>query len=190
MPVPYTPLDLTPADLPGGTAPVRPPTGDAPPPTGHTDLPVGGTDRTVIDTGLPLDDEGLLLDDADLLVDGRSLLLRLDACEGADTVSPLAGDLRPVLRAEHIRLLLAPGAAARRVIYSCPDCDDPGCGAVTAVVERDGDDVVWRDFRWQTGPDTDPVRDGYPGVGPYRFHGPGYRAALRALPVPAPAPRP
>ncbi|MFE3068355.1 hypothetical protein [Streptomyces sp. NPDC059247] len=179
MPVPYTPLDLTPADLPGGAPSVRPPTGDAPPPTDGPDLLAAGTD-------LRTDDTGLLADDTDLLVDGRSLLRRLDACEDADTVSPLAGDLRPVLRPEHVRLLLAPGPAARRVIYSCPDCDDPGCGAVTALVEEDGDDVVWRDFRWQTGPDTDPVRDGYPGIGPYRFHGPGYRAVLRALPAPCP----
>ncbi|MFC8176096.1 hypothetical protein ACFY5H_13485 [Streptomyces sp. NPDC013012] len=132
---------------------------------------------------------------ADLLVDGRPLLHRLDETDGADTVSPLASDLPPVLRAAHVRLLL--GAAGldaagpdadghrlpggRYVIHSCPDCEDPGCGAVTAVVERDGDDVVWRDFAWWTGPAVDPARDGYPGTGPYRFHGPAYRAVLRGL---------
>ncbi|WP_188279084.1 hypothetical protein [Streptomyces sp. CBMA370] len=124
---------------------------------------------------------------ADLLVDGRPLLHRLDTCEGADTVSPLAGDLPPALRPEHLRLLLAPGPAARRAIYSCPDCEDPGCGAVTALVAQDGDDVVWRDFAWQTGPTVDQDRDGYPGLGPYRFHGPRYRAVLRALRAPVPA---
>ncbi|MFF6832629.1 MULTISPECIES: hypothetical protein [unclassified Streptomyces] len=134
---------------------------------------------------------------ADLLVDGRPLLHRLDETDGADTVSPLASDLPPVLRAAHVRLLLGaagldaagPDADAgghrlpggRYVIHSCPDCEDPGCGAVTAVVERDGDDVVWRDFAWWTGPAVDPARDGYPGTGPYRFHGPAYRAVLRGL---------
>ncbi|MFJ5933160.1 hypothetical protein [Streptomyces sp. NPDC093071] len=127
----------------------------------------------------------------DLLVDGRPLLHRLDETDGADTVSPLASDLPPVLRAAHVRRLLeaAPGAdtdghglsGGRYVLHSCPDCDDPGCGAVTAVVERDGDDVVWRDFAWWTGPAVDPARDGYPGTGPYRFHGPAYRAVLLRL---------
>ncbi|MFB7028372.1 MULTISPECIES: hypothetical protein [unclassified Streptomyces] len=129
---------------------------------------------------------------ADLLVDGRPLLHRLDETDGADTVSPLASDLPPVLRAAHVRLLLdAAGTDAdtgghrfpggRYVIHSCPDCEDPGCGAVTAVVERDGDDVVWHDFAWWTGPAVDPARDGYPGTGPYRFHGPAYRTVLRRL---------
>ncbi|MGW9449104.1 hypothetical protein [Streptomyces sp. NPDC055632] len=129
---------------------------------------------------------------ADLLVDGRPLLHRLDETDGADTISPLASDLPPVLRAAHVRLLLdAAGTDAdtgghrlpggRYVIHSCPDCGDPGCGAVTAVVERDGDDVVWRDFAWWTGPAVDPARDGYPGTGPYRFHGPAYRTVLRRL---------
>ncbi|MER5307412.1 hypothetical protein ABT034_06430 [Streptomyces sp. NPDC002773] len=138
-------------------------------------------------------------DDVDLVVDGRPLLHRLDEADGTDAVSPLAADLPPTLRAEHIHRLLAaapapaPGrlpeavpapADGRQVIYSCPDCADPGCGAVTAVVERDGEHgevVVWRDFAWQTGPAADPVREGYPGVGPYRFHGAVYRAVLLRL---------
>ncbi|MEU7298557.1 hypothetical protein AB0A76_36170, partial [Streptomyces exfoliatus] len=115
------------------------------------------------------------------------------AAAGPDVVSPLAADLPPTLRAAHVRRLLDPTpslADGRQVIYSCPDCEDLGCGAVTAVVERhdedgsdgeDGGSIVWRDFAWQTGPTADPARDGYPGVGPYRFHGPTYRAVLLRL---------
>ncbi|MEV6249709.1 hypothetical protein AB0M38_26430 [Streptomyces sp. NPDC051742] len=164
MPAAYTTLDLAPAALPGGT----PPGGLAHPRSGALDL----------------------------VVDGRPLLHRLDEADGADVVSPLAADLPPALRAAHVRRLLDPApslADGRQVIYSCPDCDDLGCGAVTAVVERDdengsggedGDDggsIVWRDFAWQTGPTADPSREGYPGVGPYRFHGPAYRAVLLRL---------
>ncbi|MEU4035101.1 hypothetical protein [Streptomyces collinus] len=36
---------------------------------------------------------------------------------------------------------LAP-ATRRFVIFGCPECADLGCGAVTAVLERDGDDRV------------------------------------------------
>ncbi|GGY37569.1 hypothetical protein [Streptomyces tanashiensis] len=116
----------------------------------------------------------------DFLVDGRPLLHRLDETDGFDTVSPLAADIPPTVRAEHAhRLLLADGS--RQVIHSCPDCEDPGCGAVTAVVAREGGDVVWRDFAWQTGPTADPEREGYPGVGPYRFHAATYRSVLLRL---------
>ncbi|MFH8623091.1 hypothetical protein ACH4A8_14470 [Streptomyces vietnamensis] len=116
----------------------------------------------------------------DFLVDGRPLLHRLDETDGHDTVSPLAADLPPTVRPEQAhRLLLADGT--RQVIHSCPDCEDPGCGAVTAVVAREGGDVVWRDFAWQTGPAVDLVREGYPGLGPYRFHGASYRSVLLRL---------
>ncbi|MFI0924612.1 hypothetical protein ACH4TP_11870 [Streptomyces sp. NPDC021012] len=116
----------------------------------------------------------------DFLVDGRPLLHRLDETEGFGTVSPLAADIPPTVRPEHAhRLLLADGT--RQVIHSCPDCEDPGCGAVTAVVAREGGDVVWRDFAWQTGTAADPVREGYPGVGPYRFPAAAYRSVLLRL---------
>ncbi|MCX5229932.1 hypothetical protein [Streptomyces sp. NBC_00233] len=168
MPAVYTTLDLAPAVLPDG----------------------GGALPGALARPRP--------EDVDLVVDGRALLHRLDEAEGVDTVSPLAGDLPPALRAEHVRGLLAPDVDAgpvaplpdgRRVIYSCPDCADLGCGAVTAVVEHDGEDVVWRDFAWQTGPTADPAREGYPGVGPYRFHRSTYRTVLQRLGTP-PRPEP
>ncbi|MFG3041608.1 hypothetical protein ACGFYZ_32375 [Streptomyces sp. NPDC048330] len=116
----------------------------------------------------------------DFLVDGRALLHRLDEVDGVDAVSPLAADLPPTVRARDVRGLLA-ADGSRRVIHSCPECDDPGCGAVTAVVERAGEDVVWRDLAWQTGPSVDPERDVYPGVGPFRFRGAAYRAVLHRM---------
>ncbi|MFB7605412.1 hypothetical protein [Streptomyces gardneri] len=129
-----------------------------------------------------LDLTGPHRDTPDLVVDGRPLLHRLDDVDGVDAVSPLASDLPPVLRADTVRTLLH--ATGRRIVHSCPDCEDPGCGAVTAVVEHDGEDVVWRDFAWQTGDLADPVdltRDGYPGIGPYRFRGDTYRSMLLRL---------
>ena len=75
----------------------------------------------------------------------------------------------------------APLAGGRYVIYGCPECADLACGAVTAVIERDGDDFVWRDFAWQTEEEADLKLNGYTGIGPFRFHGSEYRDALQSL---------
>ncbi|MEU6552323.1 oxidoreductase [Streptomyces sp. NPDC046915] len=118
----------------------------------------------------------------DFVVDGRPLLLRL--CD-LDAVSPLASDVPPAIFTAQVRGLLletgAPLPAGRFVVYGCPECEDLACGAVTAVIERDGDDYVWRDFAWQTDLHADLEFNGYHGVGPFRFHGPEYRAALGVL---------
>lgn len=118
----------------------------------------------------------------DFVVDGRPLLLRLS---DLDAVSPLAADVPPAIFTAQVRGLLlqtgAPLPGGRFVLYGCPECADLACGAVTAVIERDGDDYVWRDFAWQTDTHADLEFNGYHGVGPFRFHGPEYRAALGAL---------
>ncbi|WP_445521008.1 oxidoreductase [Streptomyces sp. NEAU-174] len=118
----------------------------------------------------------------DFVVDGRPLLARL---ADLDAVSPLAADIGPSALAEQVRRLLLETEPApegsRFVLYGCPECEGPECGAVTAVIERDGPDVVWRDFVRQTGGTPDIERDGYHGLGPYRFHGEQYRTALKGL---------
>lgn len=129
----------------------------------------------------------------DFTVDGAPLLPRLD---GVDAVSPLAADMGPSIFTAHVRRLLleaeAPLADGRYVLYGCPECEGLDCGAVTAVIEREGGpdgaedgaddgDIVWRDFAWQTELTADLERDGYPGVGPYRFRAAEYRAVLERL---------
>ncbi|MGC0386457.1 oxidoreductase [Streptomyces sp. SAI-129] len=126
----------------------------------------------------------------DFVVDGRPLLFRLS---DLDAVSPLASDVPPALFTAQVRGLLleadAPLPGGRYVIYGCPECADLACGAVTAVILRDGDDFVWRDFAWQTGEHADLELNGYHGIGPYRFPGAVYRAALATLLDGAPHPR-
>ncbi|OKJ93556.1 oxidoreductase [Streptomyces sp. CB03234] len=127
----------------------------------------------------------------DFLVDGRPLLHQLS---DLDAVSPLASDVPPAIFTDHVRRLLldaeAPLPGGRYVIYGCPECENLACGAVTAVIERDGDDVVWRDFAWQTDESADLDLNGYHGIGPFRFRGDQYRAELeRLLPSAAPARR-
>ncbi|WP_411099543.1 oxidoreductase [Streptomyces sp. x-45] len=126
----------------------------------------------------------------DFVVDGRPLLFRLS---DLDAVSPLASDVPPAIFTAQVRGLLleadAPLPGGRYVIYGCPECADLACGAVTAVILRDGDDFVWRDFAWQTGEHADLELNGYQGIGPYRFPGAVYRAALATLLDGVPHPR-
>ncbi|MFD9791017.1 oxidoreductase [Streptomyces sp. NPDC059070] len=118
----------------------------------------------------------------DFVVDGRPLLLQL---ADLDAVSPLAADVPPAILSAQVSSLLLesepPLADGRYVVYACPECEDLACGAVTAVIERSGDDIVWRDFAWQTEPALDLERDGYHGIGPFRFRAEEYRAALERL---------
>ncbi|MEV6399355.1 oxidoreductase [Streptomyces sp. NPDC051907] len=118
----------------------------------------------------------------DFIVDGRPLLFQLS---DLDAVSPLASDVPPAIFTAQVRTLLLdaqpPLEGGRCVIYGCPECEDIRCGAVTAVIERDGDDVVWRDFAWQTDATADLDRNGYAGIGPFRFRGEEYRAELERL---------
>ncbi|MFF5012789.1 oxidoreductase [Streptomyces sp. NPDC001165] len=121
-------------------------------------------------------------DFVDFIVDGRPLLFQLS---DLDAVSPLASDIPPAIFTAQVRSLLLetepPLPEGRFVIYGCPECADLACGAVTAVIERDGEDFIWRDFAWQTEEHADLQLNGYHGIGPFRFAGPEYRAALAAL---------
>lgn len=118
----------------------------------------------------------------DFVVDGRPLLFRLS---DLDAVSPLASDVPPAIFTAQVRALLLeadpPLPGGRYVVYGCPECEDLGCGAVTTLIERHGDDYVWRDFAWQTDEHADLDLNGYHGLGPFHFRGEEYRAALRAL---------
>ncbi|WP_338905081.1 oxidoreductase [Streptomyces nigra] len=121
-------------------------------------------------------------DFVDFIVDGRPLLFQLS---DLDAVSPLASDVPPAIFTAQVRSLLleadAPLPGGRYVIYGCPDCADLACGAVTAAIARDGDDYIWRDFAWQTDEHADLELNGYHGIGPFRFQGDEYRAALGSL---------
>jgi hypothetical protein len=121
-------------------------------------------------------------DFVDFIVDDRPLLFQLS---DLDAVSPLASDVPPAIFTAQVRSLLletdAPLPGGRYVIYGCPECADLGCGAVTAVIEKEGDDFIWRDFAWQTQEEADLELNGYHGIGPFRFAGAEYRAALASL---------
>lgn len=79
------------------------------------------------------------------------------------------------------RLLGAPALPdlyGRAVFYACALCGDLGCGAVTAVVEVQGDKVVWRDFGYQNDYEPFEQDDIFGGVGPFTFDRDAYSAVL------------
>ncbi len=96
---------------------------------------------------------------------------------------PVLAHSWPVGMADDVLVLLGEKpselANGRVPIWVCPACGDLSCGAVTAVVEQMPDEVVWRDFRWDTGDDCED--DGESGVlgGPFVFDRPQYEAELR-----------
>jgi hypothetical protein len=67
----------------------------------------------------------------------------------------------------------------RTSIYVCPECADLGCGAVTAVIERVGDSIVWRDFGFQNNYDDMIRKDDFQDVGPFAFSARQYYDAIR-----------
>jgi hypothetical protein len=129
-------------------------------------------------------------DFVDLIVDGRPLPFRLT---DPDAVSPLASDVPPAIFTTQVRGLLMETDArlegGRHIIYGSPECEDLACGAVTAVVRRDGADYIWRDFARQTDEHADLERNGYHGLGPFRFAGAEYRAATAPCSSAGPSPR-
>jgi hypothetical protein len=69
----------------------------------------------------------------------------------------------------------------RTPLYLCAECGGLGCGAVTAVIERDDDGVTWHSLGRQTDYDSFVDYEPFKDLGPYRFHITSYEATLRGL---------
>ena len=77
----------------------------------------------------------------------------------------------------------APGG--RYCLYVCPECVDLGCGAVTAVIDRVGYSIVWRDFGIQNDIDDSILSDDFKGTGPFTFNATDYfNEIIKALEKP------
>jgi hypothetical protein len=82
----------------------------------------------------------------DYVIDGRSLWA--DRRVGEFRQVPLLGWLPSAADDEAAaRLLLdaPPDLGDRTAIFVCGSCGDLDCGATSVVIERDGDEIVWRD---------------------------------------------
>jgi hypothetical protein len=80
----------------------------------------------------------------DFVVDGEALYER----HGSDFIGCL-GWLRPESDDAAARRLLRkekPDIAGRVSLYICPEDADPHCGVISTFIEREGNDLVWRDM--------------------------------------------
>ncbi len=113
----------------------------------------------------------------DFIVDGQPLSEKI----GGDLASCLGWFVAAENTKAVRRLLLEESADLpnnRRSLYVCPECGDLECGAITAVIERGGDKIIWRDFGFQrNSDDVTPVR-GYRDIS-FAFERAQYNQALK-----------
>ena len=113
----------------------------------------------------------------DFIVDGQPLSELV-----GDQVSCL-GWFVPEENTKAVRRLLLKEPADlpdnRRTLYVCPECGDIGCGAVSLVVERAGDKIIWRGFGYENGYDGVIHAEGFEGLGPFTFDRAVYARAIR-----------
>ena len=112
----------------------------------------------------------------DFVIDGQSL----SAVVG-DQISCL-GWFVPEENAKAARRLLLEEPADlpenRRTLYVCPECGDIACGAVSLVVERVENKIIWRDFGYENYEGV--VRgEGFEGVGPFVFDRSEYEKVIK-----------
>lgn len=116
----------------------------------------------------------------DFVVDGESLWEALGERHG--TVSILCAEYSADETAKAVgRLILNEKADLpndRRSLFVCSECGDLGCGAITAVVERQGETITWKAFGYENTYEDKILLDAYKTVGPFMFGARDYQRTL------------
>lgn len=113
----------------------------------------------------------------DFVVDGVSLSEKI----GGDLVSCL-GWLVPEQNKKAVNQLMLKAESDlpehRYALYVCPECGELGCGAITAVIEKVDDTIIWRDFAFENDYDGEiqPIDE----VDKFIFDRAQYRNTLRS----------
>jgi hypothetical protein len=116
----------------------------------------------------------------DFVVDGQSLWEALG--KRHDMVSILCAEYSADETAKAIgRLRLNEEADlpnGRRSFFPCSECGDLGCGAITALVEREGETIKWKAFGYENTYEDNISLDPYSTVGPFTFDATAYERTL------------
>ena len=120
----------------------------------------------------------------DFVVNGQSLWETLG--KRHDMVSILCAEYSADETEKAVnRLLLREKAALpndRRSVFVCSECGDLGCGAITAVVDKQGETITWKTFGYENTYEDKIGLDDYSTVGPFTFNAMSYeRTLLQAM---------
>ncbi len=116
----------------------------------------------------------------DFVIDGESLYEKI-----GDLISPLGWGSAEETRNAVDRFLQRAAADFpndRTSIYVCPECGDLGCGAVSAVIEKEGDDIIWRDFGYENNYDPFVNLEDFSELGPFTFNANEYYQLFANVP--------
>lgn len=115
----------------------------------------------------------------DFAVNGNSLWERVG--KRHDMVTVLCREFAEETREAVHRLLLTEKADFpddRRSLFICSECGELGCGAISTVIVKEGDNIIWKAFgyenTWEKGVNA---RD-CAGVGPFTFDAASYQLLL------------
>jgi hypothetical protein len=103
----------------------------------------------------------------DFVIDGQSLYEQM-----GDHISPLGwGSPEESQKAvdRFLRKAEPDFPNGRTSLYVCAECGDLGCGAVSIVIERMGDEIIWRDFGYENNYDDEVLFEDFKGWGPFSF---------------------
>ena len=116
----------------------------------------------------------------DFVIDGVALSSQLNA----DFISPF-GWLNAGDQEASIDLLLRKSPPdlpdGRTTLYICPECADLGCGAVTLLVERAANRIIWKEFGIQNNYDERVHTEGFENIGPFAFDGRQYHELFERI---------
>ena len=76
---------------------------------------------------------------------------------------------------------LGSSAVERKPIIVCSECGDVGCGMVTAEIESNNDEIIWKNFGYQTNAADVQDRDVLKMLGGFRFEKGDYEMKLLRL---------
>lgn len=116
----------------------------------------------------------------DFVVNGTSLWERVGKRHDMVTVLCREFAIDETRKAVH-RLLLKEKADFpddRRSLFICSECGDLGCGAISLIVMKEGNSIIWKAFGYENTYERDVKLIDYAEVGPFAFDAVPYELLL------------
>lgn len=108
---------------------------------------------------------------ADVIIDGKSLYQRLKKYDMVPSLGWGVEEYQKLLIQYFLLEKPHPQMYYRYPILVCPWCGDEECGYISVKIDREGDLVIWKDFRLE--PDMQEIN-----VGPFYFEWEHYQKVI------------